>query len=379
MKAASIFLAGLVVFMTIITNKATATDINDQSNGFHFMESTKSRRDFEQKERADGETSHEVMIAIQKNNMPEFQAMVLDRATPGSPNYQKWFKFNEVTEMVQNLEAYDRVSQWLADSNVTITDVSLRKDYIHAVAPIKKWEELLNAEFYVFHDHSYRLGSGRLEIDPTTFLRCLSYSIPKHLKDDITAILHTVQSPIAYHKSFHMKEEDPEHGFPLQTRLRVDPMAWSTTTQLVTVPYLNKYYKIESNLGDPSLNQSVFQTSTEYFSQEDLLQFQQKYSLTEQRAISIGGRTITKCPTSTSASQSCFEGNLDIQYIMGVAQQTASIFWYIPRKSGVDSFAVWVTKIANDETPPQSNSMSWGAIEQVSVALICSDFYFLTY
>lgn len=25
----------------------------------------------------------------------------------------------------------------------------------------------------------------------------------------------------------------------------------------------------------------------------------------------------------------CYEGNLDVQYIMGVAQQTATIYWYV--------------------------------------------------
>ncbi len=334
---------------------------------FHFMEEAKVRHDFEQRDRANGEVFHEVLISIYKKNMPEFQDMVIDRATPESPNYQKWFKYDEVTEIVKNPVSFERVNKWLIDNDIRINSISRRHDYIHAEAPIRKWEELLNTEFYEFLDHSYRLGSGKPELEPTTFLRCLTYSIPYSLRDDVQAIFHTVQPPIAYHKNFHMKEEDPHNkGTPIRTLLRIDPQSVTSTAPVTTIPYLNKFYKIESNLASASMNQSVFQTSTEYFSQSDLQKFQNTYSLTEQRAISIGGHTISACPTSLTASQSCFEGNLDIQYLMGIAQQAASIFWYIPRKTGVDSFATWLTKIVDDPNPPQSNSMSWGAIEQVT-------------
>lgn len=60
-------------------------------------------------------------------------------------------------------------------------------------------------------------------------------------------------------------------------------------------------------------------------------------------------------------------GNLDIQYIMGVAQQTISIFWYEPSNSAVDPFVQWVTDVANDPNPSLTNSMSWGSNE-LSVA-----------
>lgn len=68
------------------------------------------------------------------------------------------------------------------------------------------------------------------------------------------------------------------------------------------------------------MNQSVFETSSESFSQSDLATFQNTYSLTKQRAIDVGGFEISSCTVNT-----CGEGNLDIQYIMGVAQVTNTL------------------------------------------------------
>ncbi len=86
-----------------------------------------------------------------------------------------------------------------------------------------------------------------------------------------------------------------------------------------TVAALNSLYNIPSNLGSAAQNQSVFETSNEFYSAKDLKLFQQYYGLTVQPAISIGGHMNDSCST-TGKGNSCFEGNLDVQYIMGIAQ-----------------------------------------------------------
>lgn len=87
----------------------------------------------------------------------------------------------------------------------------------------------------------------------------------------------------------------------------------------VTVSFLNSFYEITSNIGSGKLSQSVFETSSEYYSPNDLTQFQETYDLTVQAAEDIGGFTTDSCSLSGSPMD-CYEGNLDIQYIMGVAQ-----------------------------------------------------------
>ena len=83
----------------------------------------------------------------------------------------------------------------------------------------------------------------------------------------------------------------------------------------MTVSFLNSLYQISSNVGNSHLQQAVFETSNEYYSPSDLLQFQNTFGLPRQAAFDHNGFNTTDC-----VSKDCYEGNLDLQYIMGVAQ-----------------------------------------------------------
>jgi putative alpha-1,2-mannosidase len=48
---------------------------------------------------------------------------------------------------------------------------------------------------------------------------------------------------------------------------------------------------------------------------------------------------------SLDCSEHCNEGNLDLQYIMGVAQNVATIYWYV---GGGNPFVTWLTDIADE-------------------------------
>jgi hypothetical protein len=101
-------------------------------------------------------------------------------------------------------------------------------------------------------------------------------------------------------------------------------------------------------LGNSSLSQAVFETSNQYWSPTDLQDFQEYYGLTVQTAEDVGGYYTTSstgsCSTS-GGSPDCNEGNLDLQYIMGVAQNVATIYWYV---GGGNPFVTWLTDIADE-------------------------------
>jgi hypothetical protein len=80
----------------------------------------------------------------------------------------------------------------------------------------------------------------------------------------------------------------------------------------VTVSFLNKQYEISSNIGSSAINQSVFETSYQEYSTNDLTKFQKKYGLTVQSAQDKNGYEVADC----SDVDYCTEGNLDVQYIM---------------------------------------------------------------
>ena len=50
---------------------------------------------------------------------------------------------------------------------------------------------------------------------------------------------------------------------------------------------------------------------------------------------------------------------------MGVAQVSASIYWYASSSYSTDPFVSWIMSVADESDPPQANSISWGAVENV--------------
>ena len=145
----------------------------------------------------------------------------------------------------------------------------------------------------------------------------------------------------------------------------------------VDIPFLRNLYSIPSEdiplTSGSSLSQSVFETAEEYFSSNDLIIFENKYNLPQQDITIIGGYTTTLCKTNNNNNvNSCYEGNLDVQYLTGIASSN------IPTSvrhinSNADSngvypnpFLNWILDVVNDSNPPTVNSISWGSNEKVS-------------
>jgi subtilase family serine protease len=362
----------LTYFLTTRGKMTTLeSNINDRfKKNFHVMETHITRETFVQGERSLGAVQHELVIAVQQKNLPELKKMIYDRATPGHPLFQKWFNFQEIGEIVKNEEAYNKVKEWLETYGALVTWSSPHKEYIKVVASIATWEEMLSTQFFQFEDLTRPDKSKGRMIN-----RALEYSIPAELKESITVIFNTVQAPPQYHHKFQRRILPPaskadsgiaeELAYKTHLRFREPEnhsgnSLSSQSIDSVTVSFLNNYYKVDSNLASPALNQSVFETSSEQFSQSDLTNFQTTFGLTVQAAISIGGEETTTC-----TFDNCGEGDLDIQYIMGMAQRTASIYWYVP-DSPTDPFITWITEVSAQQYPPQSNSISWGGVEQLT-------------
>ena len=100
----------------------------------------------------------------------------------------------------------------------------------------------------------------------------------------------------------------------------------------------------------------------ESYSPEDL-NFQTYFNLTVQKALDYGVHNISQCITDVEI---CGEGNLDIQYIMCLAQKTTSYFWYVHLNSSMDPHLDDLIQIQEADNPPLVNSISWGSMEQLS-------------
>lgn len=346
------------------------------------MEKMTDVSDFSKLHSSAAELLHDVVIAVTQRNMDELHDMLMERSHPNSVMYQQWLSTDEIDTLTQNKEGVKEIQQWLTSHDISITRISKHLNYIHAKAPIKVWEDVLQTKFHYWKDT--RDINGKVKY----YHRSEDYTIPSHLSRHITAILKTSQvPPILYHHGKLIPDETKNNikdnygsGSRSQTNIRPNDddqiksksslshrkaASCSTSSECpTTVDFLNNLYSINTNLADNSFYQAVFQTNDESFSQLDLSYFQSYYGLTSQTA-AIKNTEATTCADTSK----CSEGNLDIQYIMGVAQKAVGVFWYTDEfttGSSDDSFLDFLVQVY--ETPeltrPTSLSISWGAYEK---------------
>jgi len=72
----------------------------------------------------------------------------------------------------------------------------------------------------------------------------------------------------------------------------------------------------------------------------------------------IGPNNPNKCYQDADA---CGEANLDVQYMMAVAQGAPTTYWYAP--GDVEPFVDWIMKVSDKTNPPLVHSISYGGYE----------------
>lgn len=294
----------------------------------------------------DKDLTHTVVIAVKQNNIDILESTLIERSSPGSPLLRQWLSYDEVSVIISNPESTNAVIEWVKSlNNAQVLWSSPRGEYIKVSAPLSTWETTFSTIFYKWHDSS--VPDGR------DVIRAKEYTIPIELNGHISSVFNTIQVPPTYRKSTARKSQPVEPSGLKGRRLT------SVASNAVTVSFLNSYYKISTNEGNSSLKQSVFESLDVYYSTEDLTTFQNLFDLPVQAAIATNGFS-----TSVCGNKDCYEGNLDIQYIMGVAQDTTSIYDYQDDSSTEDVFLAWILSVASETDPPLVNSISYGEIEQ---------------
>ena len=139
-------------------------------------------------------------------------------------------------------------------------------------AKISMWENLLDAQFYEFHQKNRG--------ESTTFHRSLGYSLP----EDLVAHVHSV---------FLTSDLPPRvSGMPIVHTTKPTKVSIEGTTinGYVTPGLLNSYYSIPSNQGSSAVSQTVFASSGQTFSPNDLTSFQSYFGLPQQGISANYGR-----------------------------------------------------------------------------------------
>jgi len=128
----------------------------------------------------------------------------------------------------------------------------------------------------------------------------------------------------------------------------------------VTPALLSKVYRIDSNIGNSLVSQGVYETLNQWFSPSDLTAFENFMGIANQKvAVTIGGHSSdTAC--QVQGSDNCAEGNLDVQYMIGVSQVTPTTYYY---STDTQFMLDWLLSVAAMTSPPLVLSVSWGEPE----------------
>lgn len=348
------------------------------------------RPDFIKKGRPLGYLDHEVLIAVKQSNLDVLEQEVINRSTPGQPNYRKWLTMDEVNAIRSNHIGAQAITDWLITNGVQILWTSNARTYIKATTTVSHWEELLQTSFHIYEGQKVDQTATGFSTTHRQFLRADRYFVPSSIHEHVHAFLDVSDLPARVSKHAHSLDRQGKtdavqidtfewhpDSAPGKTFARAQTKAQSTRAQakaqlkksvrnlrtragdttVIAQPRslavgtdpcdgyaspacLNYVYNIASNTGSTAATQAVFEMMNNGFSQEDLTDFQYDIGSPLQAALSVGGENVTICKSDDDYGidgvSPCDEGNLDIQYIMGMAQATVSTFYYVDTGSNND-------------------------------------------
>jgi len=167
---------------------------------------------------------------------------------------------------------------------------------------------------------------------------------------------------------------------------RKSALATGSASGYITPSLLNSYYDIFTNDGHNLATQSIFSSSNQYFSPANIASFQQAYN--------IPAHPVDADPNHRSSSFQCIsnpskcqESNLDLEYILALAQNTYTSLVYVCvgvlrtpdgllyshrliilllfryYDSTADALLAWIIAVASMTNPPLVHSLSYSWTE----------------
>ena len=275
--------------------------------------------------------------------MLELSRILNDVSNPSSMNYAQYLTGQEVADLTFNPAARDAVVTYLQVNGVSSMSETLHGEFIIANAPISVWERVLSTVFYTFN-HTQLNG------DVEQIIRAESYSIPIELTDHVNCVLNTIEMPVRTTFSHRTPEK-----MSLSSKRMAGTSLQTPTASLKPLDIMN-YYNMTNVFGSIESTQATYSGGNHYFSPAALEYFQKNINIqTLQPALIIGGHA------SDDYTLDSLEGNLDIQYLMGLSRGSPTSFWH--SNGGLSQ---WLIEVANQPNPPLVLSISYGADESLT-------------
>jgi tripeptidyl-peptidase I len=302
---------------------------------------------------------HSLIFVVPLRNMEKLTDVLHDVSDPMSGNYGKHLTKQEIDDLTSNPASHQEVVAYLKAAGVTVTLNEFSGECISAQAPIGLWERLLDTEFYSYSFESEKGGEhskyGLKEA--SDFIRTEKYSVPAGLHMHVESVLNTVQLPMSRSDRLPLiRVENSEVSKSTHFSEKSNKFPGYTTPQL-----LNEVYNIDDNTGHPRATQAAYEAADQLFCPEDLTKFQKFYGL----PVSAVNRTIGNKAVSTATCASnfdlCAESNLDIMYLLSMADTPT--YHYV---SPYANMGLWLQFLVNSgSTPPLIISISYAQPESL--------------
>ena len=246
----------------------------------------------EEDEILDKTSEHKVIFAVKPLNVEVIEEILERVSFPTSPDYGKFKSSEDILKLMKNVDGIHRVESYLLSNGARILERTFHGAYITASAPIKTWEMILSTEFFTYRHTNERYPS---------VTRAKDYRIDQNIADYVAKIYNVNNFPM------------PSTIKPVITRMPLD-----AATGTITLSTLNTKYRIFTNTGNSLVNQSIFSSLGQYFGGTDITTFQSTYGIPIHLPNDPDNRNSqSQC---NSDANNCGESNLDIEYMMAIAQ-----------------------------------------------------------
>jgi hypothetical protein len=350
----------LVTFISFAVVFVTSNVDELQVPSHHLIEKSNADRiqGIQRISRARAEHYHEVIFAVKHRNLDWLESKLNEVSYPDSPDYGKHLSKDEIAAVVTSPESTETVRQYLEAQGFTIQRETRYGEFIFVDAPIHQFEKLFATEFHEYTMYNHQTRRDEL------IIRAEHYSLPQELVEHLEAAFSTVQFPPPSIFHGHYKTSEPATSLRKEKEEaeQQDISSSASYTGYVYPALLNDYYCIPSNVGNNLTSQAVYESLNQTLSPSDLSTFQTYFGLPQEKiAGDYNGHVNDQ--TCLTSPDDCAEANLDVQYLMGIAQKVPTFYSYWNSTGNTDIFVNWITAVANLADPQDVYSISYSGYE----------------
>lgn len=274
----------------------------------------------------------------------EFEAELLELATPTSPKYGQWLSQDEVTDrLAPSQESLDTVLAFLNASAVE-GEVNAHRDAVTVIVPAPVAEKLVGTPLFHFKSALFP------KVDIVRVAG--AYSLPAEVADVVSLVSELIRFP-----TLRVAETRDIEAAPTAPDASSSWTSCGTVYEsFVNVAVLAERYGFEYPVSSVASGNAmaVAEFQGQYYDDTDLEAFSSQCGLdTVSVTTTYGGNNPTKCSIGL---EPCVEALLDIEYMGGVSQPIPMSVYY----SNTYSLLDWATTINDNDDAEYVQSVSYG-------------------